>query len=153
MRSRSRSSHVPGALFKYLYHGRGGNDIREPRKFSTQLDMLIEKPWFKSKVHISADGGTMHSGWLRSVSLPGYTLMAFFFYPSLPVSPRFESLWPKAVRGWRRGGATLGRADIIANFHIPTSSFRYDAFIIPLFSSFPEKLYLNILSQKLHKIT
>lgn len=62
VRSRSRSSHIPGALFKYLYHGRGGNDIRELRKFSTQLDMLIEKPRFKGKVHMGADGGTMHGG-------------------------------------------------------------------------------------------
>lgn len=105
VRSRSRSSHVPGALFKYLYHCRGGNDNRELRKFSTQLDMLIEKPWFKSKVHIGADGGTMHGGWLRSVSLPGYTLMAFFF---LPFPPRFPQVWvpvaqssQRLTSGWR----------------------------------------------------
>lgn len=62
MRRRSRSCHILGALFKYLYHGWGGNDIRALRKFSTQLDMLIEKPQFKGKVHIGADGGTMHGG-------------------------------------------------------------------------------------------
>lgn len=124
---------MPGALFKYLYHGWGSNDIRELRKFSTQLDMLIEKPQFKGKVHIGADGGTMHDCWLRSVSLPGYTLMAsYFFFSSLPVSPRLESQWSKAVRGWCRGGATLAGVDIIANFHIPTSTFRYDASIITI---------------------
>lgn len=123
MRSRSRSSHTPGALFKYLYHGWGSNDIRELRKFSTQLDMLIEKPRFKGKVHIGADGGTMHGGWLRSVSLPGYTLMAFFFFHFPPCftwgKQGGKCLWPKAVRGWRLGGGTLGRVDIIANFHVP----------------------------------
>lgn len=120
---RSRSSHIPGALFKYLYHGWGSNDIRELRKFSTQLDMLIETPWFKGKVHIGADGGTMHDGWLRSVSLPGYTLMTSFCF-FLP------SLFPPGLSPWCRGCAALGRVDIIANFHFSTVNFRFDACII-----------------------
>lgn len=86
---------MPGALFKYLYHGWGGNDIRELRKFSTQLDMLIETPWFKGKVHIGADGGTMHDGWLRSVSLPGYTLMTSFCF--FPFPPAFPQVWVPGV--------------------------------------------------------
>ncbi|TNN63367.1 hypothetical protein EYF80_026389 [Liparis tanakae] len=45
---------------------RGSNDIRELTTFSTQLDMLIEKPRFKGKVHIRADGGTMQDGGPRS---------------------------------------------------------------------------------------
>lgn len=44
--------------------------------------MLIEKPRFKGKVHICADGGTMQDGRPRSVSFPSYTLMAAFFFLS-----------------------------------------------------------------------
>lgn len=101
---RTRSSHTPPMLFKYLYHGWGSNDISSLRKLSTQLDMLIEKPQFKGKVHNGADGGTMHEDWLRSVSLPGYTLMAslFFYLPSL-LSPGLSPRGPKQS-GWCRGG-------------------------------------------------
>lgn len=66
----------------------------------------------------------MHGGWLRSVSLPGYTLMTSFCFFSLP------SLFPPGLSPWCRGGAALGRVDIIANFHFSTLNFRFDARII-----------------------
>lgn len=149
---------MPGALFKYLYHGWGSNDIRELRKFSTQLDMFIEKPQFKGIVHIGADGGTMHYGWLRSVSLPSYTLMAFyfFFFSSLPVSPRFESQWSKAVRGRCRGGATLAGVDIIANFKHSYINFQvwYIYYYLCLLDLSSQTIFIWMLSlEKVHKVT
>lgn len=83
---RIRGSHMEkssGHFFNiYITVWCGSNDIRELTEFSTQLDMLIEKPGFKGKVHICADGGTMQDGRPRSVSFPSYTLMvAFFFSP------------------------------------------------------------------------
>ncbi len=69
----------------------GSNDIRELTKFSAQLDMLIEKPRFKGKVHICADGGTMQDGRPRSVSFPSYTLMAAFFSLSFLFSLKFDT--------------------------------------------------------------
>ena len=63
MRSRSRSSHIPGALFKYLYHSRGGNDIRELRKFSTQLDHDLKAKFISVQMvgqYAVADLGQRH---------------------------------------------------------------------------------------------
>lgn len=86
---RSRSSHIASKELWALFFNInitvwcGSNDIRELTKFSTQLDMLIEEPRFKGKVHICADGGTMQDGRLRSVSFPSYTLMAAIFFSLL----------------------------------------------------------------------
>lgn len=71
----------------------GSNDIRELTEFSTQLDMLIEKPGFKGKVHFCADGGTMQDGKPRSVSFPSYTLTCTKFHVLFPQVWRIEVLW------------------------------------------------------------
>lgn len=56
-------------------------------EFSSQLDMLIEKPNFRGKVHVCADGRTMLDGRPRSVSIPNRTLMAHFSAFSTSAGP------------------------------------------------------------------
>lgn len=56
-------------------------------EFSPQLDMLIEKPNFRGKVHVCADGRTMLDGRPRSVSIPNRTLMAHFSAFSTSAGP------------------------------------------------------------------
>lgn len=56
-------------------------------EFSPQLDMLIEKPNFRGKVHVCADGRTMPDGRPRSVSIPNRTLMAHFSAFSTSAGP------------------------------------------------------------------
>lgn len=65
----------------------GNNDIRQMTEFSPQLDMLIEKPNFRGKVHVCADGRTMPDGRPRSVSIPNRTLMAHFSAFSTSAGP------------------------------------------------------------------